>query len=142
MVEDEEDVRRASACFYEALNRLCRGDPAAMPDAWHQSAQVTTVHPLGEWAYGWDPVWASWQEIAKIAREGAVVARDIRVCLYGSVAYTTCVEDVTVTYGATTVRWSANVTNIFHKTEQWKMIHHHSDKAPAIEKIVDQIAND
>jgi|HubBroStandDraft_2_1064218.scaffolds.fasta_scaffold82387_2 ketosteroid isomerase-like protein len=140
MTRDEEDVRSASADFYRALNRLCRGDPAAMPGVWHQTAEVTTVHPLGEWAYGWEEVWAGWQEIARIARQGAVVARDVRVALYGQLAYTTCVEDVTVTYGEMTLRWSANVTNIFQKEGAWKMIHHHSDKAPQAEEAVERIA--
>ena len=140
MMKDEEDVRRASAYFYEALNRLCRGDPAGMPGAWHQTPRVTTVHPLGEWAYGWDQVWAGWQEIARIARNGAVVARDVRVSLYGDVACATCVEDVTVTYGEMTIRWSANVTNIFHKVEEWRLIHHHSDKAPQAEEAVEKLA--
>jgi ketosteroid isomerase-like protein len=140
MTEDEEDVRRASARFYEALNQLCRGDPSAMPDAWHQTPIVTTVHPLGDWARGWDQVWAGWQEIAKTATNGTIVARDINICLYGDVAYATCVEDVTVTYGEIPVRWSANVTNIFHKLGKWKMVHHHSDKAPAAEEAVAKLA--
>jgi ketosteroid isomerase-like protein len=141
MTQEEEEIRAASARFYEALNRVCRGDPATMGDTWHQTAHVTTVHPVGEWAHGWEQVWASWEEIAQTARNGSIVARDVRTFVYGIIAYTTCVEDVTVTYGETTARWSANVTNVFLNTDgQWKLIHHHSDKAPALEEAVERLA--
>jgi ketosteroid isomerase-like protein len=141
MTRDEEAVRVASARFYDALNQLCRGNPAPMKEAWHQTARVTTVHPLGEWAYGWEQVWASWEEIAQIARNGTIVARDIKIFVYGTIAYSTCVEDVSVTYGEAAVKWSANVTNVFLENGgEWKMIHHHSDKAPAVEDAVEKLA--
>jgi ketosteroid isomerase-like protein len=140
MTRDDEEVRAASARFYEALNQLCRGDPARMPDVWHQTAHVSTVHPFGDWAYGWEQAWATWQEIAQSARNGTVLARDLKIFVYGTMAYTTGVEDVTVSYGETVARWSANVTNVFSKTDgEWKMIHHHSDKAPAAEEALERL---
>jgi ketosteroid isomerase-like protein len=142
MMRDEDDVGAASARFYEALNQLNRGNPGPMADAWHQTPRVTNAHPLGEWAHGWEQVWASWQEISQSARNGNIVARDVRIFVYGSMAYTTCVEDVAVTFGPNSLRWRANVTNIFHKAGgEWKIIHHHSDKAQAIADAVDQMAD-
>ena len=49
-------------------NGVCRGDPAPMEDVWHHTDRVTTAHPLGDWAYGWEQVWASWQELSLTAR--------------------------------------------------------------------------
>jgi ketosteroid isomerase-like protein len=142
MMPDEEDVRVASARFYEALNQVARGDLATMADTWHQTDRVTTAHPLGEWAYGWEQVWASWEELSLTARNGTVIARDLRIFVYDSVAYTTCVEDVTVSYGETLARWSANVTNVFYKSGgAWKLVHHHSDKAPAAEDAVQRMVS-
>jgi|ERR1700683_3974261 ketosteroid isomerase-like protein len=142
MTRDEEDVGVASARFYEALNQVCHGHPGLMMDVWHQTPRVTTAHPLGEWAHGWEEVWASWQEISHTARNGNIVARDLRIFVYEAVAYTTCVEDVAVTFGANALRWRANVTNIFRKAGgEWKMIHHHSDKAQAVEEAVDKMAD-
>jgi ketosteroid isomerase-like protein len=141
MMRDEEEVRAASGRFYEALTQLCRGDPAAMEDAWHHTVGVSTVHPFGEWSYGWEQVWATWQEIAQNARDGTVIGRHIEVSVHGTIAYTTGVEEVSVSYGKTVARWSANVTNVFSKTGgEWKMIHHHSDKAPAAEEAVEKLA--
>lgn len=140
MTQDEEDVRAASARFYDALNQLCCGNPATMAGIWDTTSHVTTAHPFGDWAHGWEEVWATWKEIAHSARNGSIVARNIRVLVYGTIAYTTCVEDVTVTYGETVVRWSANVTNIFRRIgEEWKMVHHHSDRAPALDAAVNTL---
>jgi ketosteroid isomerase-like protein len=140
MTRDEEDVRSASARFYEALNQIWRGDSTGMADAWHHTLPVSAVHSVGEWAWGWDQVWVTWQEIAHATRNGTVIARDIQVSIHGTIAYTTGVEEVTVSYGDGVARWSANVTNVFCKIgETWKMIHHHSDKSPAAEEALERL---
>lgn len=140
-MRDEEEVRAASARFYEALNQVCRGDSAAMADVWDQTAGVSTVHPFGEWAHGWEQVWVTWKEIAQAARNGTIIALKTKVFVHGTIAYTTGIEEVTVSYGGSAARWSAKVTNVFSKNHgTWKMIHHHSDKAPAAEAAVEKLA--
>jgi ketosteroid isomerase-like protein len=140
-MSDEEQVRRASERFYEALNRLCNGDPSAMQSVWHQDATVTTAHPMGDWARGWDEVWVTWDEIGRMVRRGSIKIRDMHVAVHGDVAYTTGVEEVDSMFGPTRVRFSANTTNIYvRRGGEWRMVHHHADRAPAAEKAIDHLA--
>jgi ketosteroid isomerase-like protein len=140
-MSDDDQIRRASDRFYEALNRLCNGEPSAMRRVWHQDATVTTAHPMGKWARGWDEVWVTWDEIGRMVRRGSVKIRDLHVAVHGDVAYTTGVEDVDSMFGPTRVRFSANTTNIYvRRGGEWRMVHHHADRAPAAEKAIDHLA--
>ena len=140
MTREEEAVAAASARFYDALTQLIRGNATPMSEAWHQTDRVSSGHPFGDWAHGWEQVWATWTEIAQSARNGTVVARDVRIFVHGTVAYSTCVEEIRVSYGDQSASWAANVTNVFAESDgEWKMIHHHSDKVPAAEDVVEKM---
>jgi ketosteroid isomerase-like protein len=94
---------------------------------------------MGDWADGWRYIWASWREIANFVR-GTVRTREIRVIVRGDLAYTVGIEDCTTLVGGKEANWSANVTNVFVRTaDGWKLLHHHSDKAPAAERALDEL---
>jgi ketosteroid isomerase-like protein len=139
-MSDEEQVRAASDAFYRALHGVCRRDASLMSEAWHHTAQVSTAHPMGDWVYGWEQVWATWQELAHVLSEGAIEVLGLRIQVLGDVAVATCIEDVSLTIGERAVRWRSNVTNVFTREGgQWKMLHHHADKAPSAEQAIDEM---
>jgi ketosteroid isomerase-like protein len=134
---EESEVRRASDLFYAALNRVVKSDGSQMPVAWWHDDQVTTTHPMGGWAVGWKQVSATWDELSKTLSEGVVEVTDFNVFVHGEVAYTTGIEHVTFTVLNQQVRFQANTTNIYAKRGgQWKIIHHHPDRAPAAEDAI------
>lgn len=55
----QEEVRRASKQFYDALNRMANGDAGLMPSAWSHSPEVTAMHPIDGREVGWEAVKAS-----------------------------------------------------------------------------------
>jgi hypothetical protein len=61
MTSDEELVSAADTKFFDAIEQLLvGGDPAVMGEAWHQTSAVTSRHPNGDWANGWQEVQAFW----------------------------------------------------------------------------------
>jgi len=63
----EDEVRAAADRFYAALSRVVDGDAGLMADVWSQSADATTMHPIGGRQVGWDQVGDSWRQVAGIA---------------------------------------------------------------------------
>ena len=93
MTVDESEVRAATVRFYDALEAMVSGKGLGpMQEAWHHTERVTTGHPSGDWARGWDEVLATWQVFAAFGREGRGGSRirDLSVHVYGDVAYATC----------------------------------------------------
>jgi ketosteroid isomerase-like protein len=138
--DDEELVRAAVVRFYDAIEALIRGrGTAAMKEAWHHTPRVTASHPMGDWSYGWDEILASWDVVAALGAEenGGSSIRDLRVHLYGDVAYTTCVFVASPRFGGA----SLSCTNVLHRAgDGWKLVHHHADKSPKIEHALETIA--
>jgi ketosteroid isomerase-like protein len=137
----EQEIEAASRRFYEALNQLCAGNSAPMSEVWHHDVPVSSAHPMGEWVQGWEPLWASWQELALTITSGQVLPRQLSIFVVGDLAYTVGIEDCTIVIGEQEVRWTANVTNLFRRHQgTWKIVHHHSDKSPAAEQSIDALA--
>jgi len=145
MSPEEQAVHAALVRFYEGLYDLVEGrGMKRMDEAWHHTPRVTVAHPLGEWSHGWDEVRASWDAIAAVGSESAAGAqlRNVRVHLYGDVAYTTAVFVSPPKFGSAKL----NCTNILHKSGpnggEWKIIHHHPDKSPSIEAGLEKMAEE
>ncbi|MBN2383549.1 nuclear transport factor 2 family protein [bacterium] len=131
----KDEVMQAHKRFYEALNRVVNLDASLMPDVWHHDETVTTVHPLGHWAIGWDEVHATWIELGNVLSDGKVTVDNLNISVLGDVAYTTGVEHVIFTLVGQKLDFKSNTTNIYRRTQDgWKIIHHHADKAPEAEK--------
>lgn len=133
MTQDELEVSTIVTRFYDAIEHLVTGHGVEpMLELWHHTPSVSTAHPLGEWAYGWDEVLATWKVIAMVGRPeiaGSTI-RDLRVNVYGDMAYTTCVYVGSKAYKNAVL----SCTNIVHRVDgKWKLVHHHADKSPALE---------
>ena len=133
----KQAIEEASARFYDALNRTCSGDPEPMKDAWWHDETVTVGHPMGNWLVGWETVWLTWVEFSKVLEKPNIVVTGLAIHFVGDVAYTTGTENVVVTLGGSELRWSSQVTNIFREKDgEWRLVHHHADKAPTFEAAI------
>jgi ketosteroid isomerase-like protein len=113
-----------------------------MREAWHHTPHVTSGHPSGDWATGWDEVWATWEVFAMFGKKGRGGSRirDLRVhCYGGDLAYTTCTFVASPTFGSGTLA----CTNVLARVDgTWKIVHHHADKSPAMAAALERLAND
>ena len=143
MTTDEEQILAAAKRFYGAIEEVATGKGVdAIKETWHQTADVTSAHPTGEWMHGWDEILASWQVFASFGREGAGGSkiRDLRAHYSGGdLAYTTGVFVAGAGFGGA----SMNVTNVLQRVNGvWKIVHHHADKAPTLEAAMEKLADD
>jgi ketosteroid isomerase-like protein len=83
----EDEIRKASAQFYAALNRMLNGDAQPLFDIWSHSPAVTTMHPIGGRQVGWNEVRESWEQVAQGASDGKVELKDQLIRVLGDVAY-------------------------------------------------------
>jgi hypothetical protein len=141
MTPEENEVLAATLRFYEALADLSDGRGlASMDAACEHGPRVTCGHPIGEWSYGWDEVRATWAEIAALGRPGnAGTVRNMKVHLYGDVAYTTGVFVAAKQLGGAEL----NITNILNKRDGvWRIVHHHADKMLGLEAALAKMAEE
>jgi ketosteroid isomerase-like protein len=138
----EDDVRQASDRFYAALTRMLNGDAGPMvdTDVWSHSSDVTTMHPIGEREAGWENVKGPWQQVASMCSGGHVAIKDPLIVVAGDLAYETGTESGEGTIAGQTVPFGHRVTNAYRREGGvWKMVHHHTDKSPAMEEIVSRL---
>jgi len=129
----EDEVRKASAQFYAALNRMLAGDAAPLADIWSHSTDVTTMHPIGGRQVGWDSVRPSWEQVARLASGGQVKLGDQIIKVSGELAYELGVEQGQFTLAGQQVAIDQRVTNIYRReTRGWRIVHHHADVSPAM----------
>jgi ketosteroid isomerase-like protein len=139
-VSAENEVRRASAAFYAALNRMINGDAGALADVWSHSADVTTMHPIGARQVGWDAVRDSFGNVAAIASDGAVRMDEQLIRVVGDLAYELGVERGRARLAEAWVDLDQRVTNIYRReTGGWKIVHHHTDPSPGMLKVVERL---
>jgi ketosteroid isomerase-like protein len=137
MVSEEEKVRAAAQSFYDAIEDMVSGKGGArMREVWHHTSRVTSGHPTGDWAHGWEEVGATWDLFASFGKEGdgGTQVHDLRVHLYGDVAYVTAVFVAAPSWGGARL----NCTNVLHRVDGvWKLVHHHADKAPSMQSAME-----
>jgi len=140
MTHDEEGVVAAARRFYDAIEAMVSGRGLeAMQAVWHHTNRVTGGHPSGEWAEGWDEIWATWQVFAAFGRadRGGSTIRSLRAYVYGDIAYTTCIFIASPAYGGDSIA----CTNVLHRADgEWKIVHHHADKSPKMAAALEKIA--
>lgn len=138
--DDEETVRQVALQFYQALDELlCNKGTAAMYEVWHHDDGVSTAHPFGNWATGWEEVWANWQEAAAVfayyrghegRAEGIGTIHDLRVTVMGDMAFTIGIYKSVMHFPDRSRPLSVNCTDVLAKRGGvWKMVHHHADQA-------------
>jgi ketosteroid isomerase-like protein len=132
----ENEVGAASRQFYAALNSVANGDARPMADIWSQSADATTMHPIGGRQVGWNQVWDSWQQVAEIASEGRVTLGDQLIQVVGDAAYELGTEHVVMTLAGHSVRGEVRVTNIYRREGgAWRIVHHHADASQDMQGV-------
>jgi ketosteroid isomerase-like protein len=141
MSSAEEAAAKVLYAFYDALDDLLQARGIQkMSDIWHHAAHVSTVHPFGGWARGWDEVWATWQEGAAVfacyrghatRNEPIGGIHDLKVSVCGDVAIGTSLYQSKLYMSDGPIDLKVNCTDIAERTNGvWKIIHHHADQAP------------
>jgi ketosteroid isomerase-like protein len=132
-MSSEDEVRTASAQFYAALNSMMVGDAAPLGDVWSHSASVSTMHPIGGRQTGWDEVRGSFEQVAQLASGGHAELRDQSLQVAGDMAYEVGIEQGQATLAGEQITIEQRVTNIYRREAGgWKIVHHHTDLAPAM----------
>ncbi len=135
-----EDIRRASAAFYEALNKMANGDGTAMQDAWIKGDGVTAQHPIGGREMGSDAVLASFRKVAEIAGGGDIRLEDQSIHAGSDMAVETGVEIGTLTIAGHEASIEHRVTNVYQRQGgAWKLAHHHTDLSPSMLEILERL---
>ena len=133
----KDEVRQISQRFYAALNRMVEGDADDMAEVWSHRADVTTHHPVGGRQIGWKAVADSWNGVADMSSNGTVTLKDQHIRVIGDVAYELGTEHVDMTLAGEQIQGGVRVTNIYHREDgTWKIIHHHTDTDPAMQKAL------
>ena len=133
---EEKAVRSAVVQFYAALNTLFAGDVEQMKTVWSHADDVTYMGPGGGFQVGWDQVFDNWKAQAAMRLGGKVEAADMRITVGLDVAVTHNYEKGENTNArGEPQKVSIRATNVFRKEDgKWKMIGHHTDLLPYLEK--------
>jgi ketosteroid isomerase-like protein len=135
-----DEVREASKKFYAGLNQMANGKNNALADAWAHNASVTAMHPIGGREVGWDAVGGSFNQVAHMATEGNVELKDQLIQVLGDVAYELGIEQAQFKLAGQEVKGEIRVTNIYKKEGgTWKIVHHHTDIAPAMVEALQKL---
>lgn len=133
----ENEVRQVSDQFYAALNRMLNGNAGPMMEVWSHSADVSTMHPVGGREVRWEQVRASWEQFAQLCSAGQAKLRDPLIRVSGDLAYESGTESGEGTVAGQSISFEHRVTNIYRREAgAWKMVHHHTDFAPALQEIL------
>ena len=136
----KEDVRKASAQFYNALTSMAKGNADKMGEIWTHDENATAMHPIGGRDEGWEAVKKSFEQVAGIATDGEIKIKDQLIRVIGDVAYEIGNESGNAKLAGTQVSIDQRVTNIYQlKDGKWKIIHHHSDTSQAMLDILKKL---
>lgn len=133
---EKKAVSAATAEFYAALNQMFVGDLESMKTVWSHAADVTYMGPGGGFKIGWEQVLKDWEAQAALKLGGKVQAVDMHVTVGRDLAIVSNVENGENTNAKGQVqKLSIRATNLFRKEGgKWKMIGHHTDLLPYLEK--------
>jgi ketosteroid isomerase-like protein len=136
----EEDVRKVSNKFYTGLSRMANGDAKLIDEVWSHNENVTAMHPIGGRNVGWKEISKSFEMVSDLASDGKVELKDQLIRVIGDVAYEVGIEYGQFKLASQQVNIEHRVTNIYQRQGGvWKMIHHHTDTAPAMIEIVSHL---
>ncbi len=128
-------VRAAVSRFYAALNTLFTGQLEPMIGLWSHRADVTYMGPGGGFRHGWPEVLADWEGQAKMKLGGSVEAKDITITVGHDLAI---VSDMEIGHNVVNGKrqdLTLRATNLFRREKGvWKMIGHHTDTLPYLQK--------
>jgi len=133
---DEKAVVEAANGFYVALNAMFTGDLTRMVDVWSHAEDVTYMGPGGGFQVGWTQVLSAWKEQAEMKLGGQVRPENMRVTVGRDLAVAHNFElGENVDAQGKRQKVSIRATNLFRKENgTWKMIGHHTDLLPHLQK--------
>ncbi len=136
----EEDVRKTSMQFYNALTDMGNGIAGEMEGIWSHDESITAMHPIDGRDLGWTAVKNSFDQVAGIATDGKIELKDQLIRVIGDVAYEIGTETGKFKLAGNEVKIGQRVTNIYQlKDGQWKVIHHHADISPAMLDVLSKL---
>ncbi|HRK62529.1 MAG TPA: nuclear transport factor 2 family protein [Candidatus Omnitrophota bacterium] len=129
-------VQAAADQFYVALNAMFTGDSEPMKAVWSHADDVTYMGPAGGFQKGWLNILPIWEETAAMKLGGKVTPEHMQMTLGQDVAITHNYEvGENFDQDGNLQQVSIRATNIFRKEDgEWKMIGHHTDLLPYLEK--------
>ena len=134
--DDSDAVRYSVQEFYSALNSMFIGQLEPMKQVWLHGDDVTYMGPGGGFRIGWKQVLADWEQQAALKLGGKVEPEDLRITVGRDLAIVSNYEigqNIMADGKPQNVRIRA--TNLFRKESgKWKMIGHHTDKLPFLQK--------
>ena len=133
--EHEKEVKAAAGQFYAALNSMFMGKVDPMLELWSHADDVTYIVPAGGMLIGWEYVGIAWEEHAKLKLCGKIEPEDMHVIVSDKIGITINYERGTNYVDGKTEQVSIRATNVFRLEDgEWKMIGHHTDIIPWLEK--------
>ncbi len=134
-MESESTVQSLVNQFYAAYNQVANGDPEPMLALWSHAPYVSAMHTLGDSELGWEKVEAEWRRVSGTMTRGEIAFEQFQEHGSGDVAYVVGIETGAIEVNEQVVEFRIRVTNIFELQDgTWKVIHHHGDAIPAMEK--------
>ncbi len=134
--DDKKGVNDAVKQFYVALNAMFTGDLEPMKKVWSHADDVTYMGPSGGFRIGWDQVISDWEAQAAMKLGGEVKPKDMRITVGRGLAIVSNYE-IGENSGSDRKPQEVRIraTNLFRKEDgKWKMIGHHTDLLPFLEK--------
>jgi uncharacterized protein (TIGR02246 family) len=121
---DPEQVVEANLKFYFALESL---DVNLMEEVWATDGSAICVHPNWTRLAGWENIRASWEQIFRNTAFMRVDVSEVSVEVQNTIAWVTCLENITTAIGDQTRRAKAYATNIFmYEDDRWLLVLHHA----------------
>jgi ketosteroid isomerase-like protein len=134
--ENEKAILAASDRFYAALNAMFTGDAGPMGEVWSHADDITYMGPAGGLTVGWTEILKIWEMHAAQKLGGVVKAENTHVTAGEDIGFMQCYEiGENTSQDGKLQKVSIRATNIFRKEDgKWKMIGHHTDLLPFLEK--------
>ncbi len=135
-MKTELALRAANDQFYTALNAMFIGDLQPLQDIWSHAEDVTLMDPFGGRLTGWEAVGGEFTKVGAMKLGGKIVFKDLHLYAGSDLGYTIGVEDgENMGADGKPVKVNHRATNIFRmENGQWKLVHHHTDLSPELEK--------
>ena len=128
VVSAEQAVLEANQRFYQALSEM---DADAMEQIWLHEPWVRCIHPGWQLLSSWDDVRESWRQIFRSTGSHQVEASEVKVRLFGELAWALCLERITSRPDSGNPISLAQGTNLFLRTPSgWRMVLHHASVVP------------
>ena len=134
--DDKTPLHQAVQQFYSALNAMFTGDLEPMKEVWSHADDVTYMGPDGGFRVGWEEVLTDWEAQAAMKLGGEVKPKDIQITAGRDLAIVSNYEiGANLGVDGKPQKVEIRATNMFRKEgRKWKMIGHHTDLLPALQK--------